>query len=346
MVSSVPPYLVPRVLGTPGAVRLYRRRVKTNLAFAGVGSNGAVEKVAVRGMTAARPVPIIRDSWDVPEDPRVAGVCPTSDSGRIRVGAVGYLNARPLTFCLRRLAPQAEIIEDLPSRLADGLAEGRLDVALIPSIERFRHPDYTIVSDACVACDGPVRSIKLYGRVPVARIRTLALDEGSRTSAALTRILLKERFGLEPELRQLPIGTSLGQTDADAVMLIGDRAMLPVEGSFEFVWDLGEQWSGWTGLPFVFATWTARRNVNLMGMDERLAEARDEGIRRLDEIARKEAATLGIPEPQCRSYLRENLRFRLGLRERQGLERFCQLAVKCRLAPTGVKLAFCDRESA
>jgi chorismate dehydratase len=276
----------------------------------------------------------------------VAGESSTNEPGRIRVGAVGYLNARPLTCCLPRLAPHAEIIEDLPSRLADGLADGRLDVALIPSIERFRHPEFTIVSDACVACDGPVRSIKLYGRVPVERIHTLALDEGSRTSAALTRILLKERFGLEPELGQLPIGASLADTEADAVMLIGDRAMLPVEGSFEFIWDLGEAWSRWTGLPFVFATWTARRNTDLQGMEELFARARDEGVRRLDEIARQQAPTLGIPEHNCRSYLRDNLRFRLGPRERQGLDRFCRLAVQHRLAPTGVKLAFCDHESA
>ena len=262
------------------------------------------------------------------------------------MGAVGYLNARPLTFCLPQLAPHAEIIEDLPSRLADGLAEGRLDVALIPSIERFRHPDYTIVSDACVACDGPVRSIKLYGRMPVERIRTLALDEGSRTSAALTRILLQERFGRVPELEQLPIGASLAQTDADAVMLIGDRAMLPVEGSFDFVWDLGEEWSRWTGLPFVFATWTARRTVDLEGVDELLAAARDKGICRLVEIAHRQAPLLGISEEDCLSYFRDNLRFRLGPRERRGLERFRQLAVKHRLAPTGMKLDFCDHETA
>ncbi len=109
---------------------------------------------------------------------------------RLRIGVVTYLNARPLTACLAQLAPNAELVVDLPSRLADGLAAGRLDVALIPSVEYFRHPGYVVVSDACVACDGPVRSVKLYGRVPVSRIRTVALDEGSRTSAALAQILL------------------------------------------------------------------------------------------------------------------------------------------------------------
>ena len=270
----------------------------------------------------------------------------TNEWGPTRIGAVSYLNARPLTLAIPRLAPEAQIVVDLPSRLADGLAAGRLDVALIPSIESCRDPGYTVVSDACVACDGPVRSIKLYGRVPVGQIRTLALDEGSRSSAALSRILLKERFALEPRLEQLPIGASLKDSAADAAVLIGDRAMLPPEGRFEFVWDLGEEWSRWTGLPFVFAMWVARPNVDLDRLAEILAAARDEGVGQLDQIARREAPLVGISEEQCRSYLRENLRFRLGERERRGLETFRRLAIEHRLAPTGGKLVFHHHELA
>lgn len=270
----------------------------------------------------------------------------TNQPARIRVGAVAYLNSKPLTWLLADLAPQAEILLDLPSRLADGLAAGRLDVALVPSIEYFRDPTYAIVSDACVACDGPVRSIKLYGRVPVERIRTLALDEGSRTSAAMTRILLKERFGLEPKLEQLPIGGSLDDTSADAVMLIGDRGMIPVDGEFRFVWDLGEEWSRWTGLPFVFAMWIARSGVDLRGLDDALAAARDQGIDRLPEIARHEAPLLGLSEEECLGYLRDNLRFHLAAREREGLSAFCRLAEKHQLVPPGIKLVFHDREPA
>ena len=87
------------------------------------------------------------------------------------------------------------------------MAAGRLDVALIPSIEFFQNPAYQIVSDACIGCRGPVRSVKLLSRVPLAEIRTLALDEGSRTSVALVRILLRERFGLSPQLLPFPIDT-------------------------------------------------------------------------------------------------------------------------------------------
>ena len=176
----------------------------------------------------------------------------SAERDRVRVGAVTYLNARPLIVALAEVDPRLEIVIDLPSRLADALAAGRLDVAMIPSIEYARHPGFSIVSDACIACDGPVRSVKLYGRVPVEDIHTLALDEGSRTSAALARILLKERFGVTPRLLPLPIGAALDDAPADAVLLIGDRGMAPAGGAFEFVWDLGEEWSRWTGLPFVF----------------------------------------------------------------------------------------------
>ncbi len=268
------------------------------------------------------------------------------ENARVRIGAVSYLNARPLTFCLERLAPDAEIVVDLPSRLADGLAAGRLEVALVPSIEYFRNPGYTIVSDACVSCEGPVRSVKLYGRVPPERIRTLALDEGSRTSAAMARILLKEQFGLEPELRRLPIGMPVEDSTADAVMLIGDRGMLPPRQSFEFVWDLGEEWTRWTGLPFVFAMWIARPDVDLHGLDKILAAARDQGITQFAEIARLAAPALDIPEADCLSYLRDQLDFRLGCRQCQGLQLFCELAGRHRLAPAGAELVFYDQKAA
>jgi chorismate dehydratase len=244
----------------------------------------------------------------------------------IRIGAVSYLNARPLMVELGQLAPEAELVVDLPSRLADGLASGLLDAALIPSIEHLRQPGSQIVSDACVSCDGPVRSVMLYSRTPVERIRTLALDEGSRTSAALARILLHERFHIKPELRRLPIGATLEESDADAVMLIGDRGMLPADGRFEAVWDLGDQWRQWTGLPFVFAMWIARPGIETEALDRLFVAARDAGVHRLAEIARTEAPNIGLPEEDCLSYLRDNLVFHLGPRQRQGLTRFYELA--------------------
>ncbi len=261
----------------------------------------------------------------------------------LRIGAVSYLNSRPLIRFLPQAIPEASVELDLPSRLADGLAAGRLDVALIPSIEYFRNAGYTVVSDACIASDGPVRSVKFYSRVPVEQIRTLALDEGSRTSAALTQILLRERFSVQPSIELLPIGETVDDSAADAVMLVGDRGMVSPPGQFHTVWDLGDEWRKWTGLPFVFAMWVARPGVNLDALADGLAAARDEGFRQADRIAREQSPLLGIPESECRVYFRDNLRFVLGPRERQGLEAFCRLAASYGFIPQGAQLVFAGR---
>jgi len=254
-------------------------------------------------------------------------------SPRLKVGAVTYLNTKPLVYRLERFAPAAALRFDLPSRLADDLAAGKLDVALIPSVEYFQRPDYRIVSDACIACRGPVLSVKLFSRVKVESIRSVALDEGSRTSVALVRILLKERFGLEPEMLPLPIGATLADTPADAALLIGDRAIhLPPE-RFAEVWDLGERWCQWSGLPFVFAMWVARRGVDATDLEAGLAAARNCGVANLAQIAEVEAAPLGLTVPQCLSYLRDNLHFCLGPREREGLELFHEKSIALGLAP-------------
>lgn len=263
---------------------------------------------------------------------------------KVRVGAVNYLNTKPLIYGLKELAPQSELVLDLPSRLADDLASGQLDVALIPSIECFQDPTYTIISDACIGCCGPVLSVKLFFRVKPDKVRTLALDEGSRTSVGLARILLKQRYGIEPELEPLPIGASLQDTAADAVLLIGDRAIHSPVGRFEAVWDLGDEWCRWAELPFVFALWTARVGVDLNGLETALSEARDAGLNHLHEIAAVEGAPLGLTEPECVAYLRDNLYFHFGTRERQGLQLYHQLAAELGLAPRGVDLGFSDCE--
>ncbi|MGD0898742.1 MAG: menaquinone biosynthesis protein [Thermoguttaceae bacterium] len=268
----------------------------------------------------------------VKDSRELAGRNPT---GPLRIGAVAYLNAQPLVYGLERLAPEARVVVDFPSRLADGLAEDRLDVAIVPSIEYLRRPGYTIVSDACIACEGPVRSVKLFSRVPLHEIRSLALDEGSRTSVALARILLKERFGLHPELVPLPLGMRLADAPAEAAVLIGDRAMREPEGDFEYVWDLGGAWFDWTGLPLVFALWVARPGAEAAPIGRILSAARDEGVGRLAEIARREAPVVGLPEADCLSYLRDHLRFHFGPRQRQGLARFLDLAVRHGLATRG-----------
>lgn len=250
-----------------------------------------------------------------------------------RIGAVSYLNSKPLIEGLPGSLRGSELVLDYPSRLADLLTAEQLDVALIPSVEFLRNPTYQIVSDACVATRGPVLSVKLYSRVPLGDVRTLALDEGSRTSAALVRIMLAERYGVEPLLQPLPMGSSCEECTADAMLLIGDRAMLPPHETFVSVWDLGEEWLRWTGLPFVFALWAARPGANLAGIEATLIEARDLGVKRIPEIARREAPKLGIGESLALRYLTTNLHFRLGSAEMSGLRLFAQLAEMRGLVP-------------
>ena len=119
----------------------------------------------------------------------------------LRVGAVNYLNTKPLIERLTDFAPPIELSLDLPSRLADRLAAGELDVGLIPVVEYFRGDGYTVVPDIAIGSRGPVLSVTLFSRVPWARDPPVALDEGSRTSAALTQILLRKRYGVNPAIR-------------------------------------------------------------------------------------------------------------------------------------------------
>lgn len=258
----------------------------------------------------------------------------------IRVGAVSYLNSKPLVEDLQELLPEADVSLDYPSRLADQLAAGTLDVALIPSVEYMRGTDYEIISDACVATRGPVLSVKLYSRVDPGAIQTLALDEGSRTSATLARIMLLERYGVDPARQPMPIEMSVQHTDADAVLVIGDRAMHAPTEQFHTVWDLGEEWLAWTGLPFVFAMWVARRGVASSHVEQMLSESRDRGVARISDIAQREASKLNIPAENAERYLTDNLFFRLTSAERSGLRLFQQLAVQAGLAPEGVDLVF------
>lgn len=246
----------------------------------------------------------------------------------VRIGAVNYLNSKPLIEGLDKLLPDAELSLNYPSTLADDLAAGRLDVALVPSIEVLRHVDYQIVSDACVATRGPVMSVKLYSRLPLGEIRTLALDEGSRTSAALARIMLVERFGVSPTLVPLPVECKPSAVDTDAVLLIGDRAMHAPQEPFLATWDLGEEWLRWTGLPFVFAVWAGKGGENYAALQTALSRARDLGVKRAGKIARREAPRLEISEAAAYDYLTKNLHFRLGSAERSGLRLFAQLAAR------------------
>jgi chorismate dehydratase len=260
----------------------------------------------------------------------------------LRLGAVTYLNTVPLVRGLPELLPEAQIFFDHPSRLADRLAAGELDVALAPSIELARHPQWSIVSTACIGCRGPVLSVKTLFRKPPAEVKSLALDEGSRTSAVLAQILLADRFGVRPRLEVLPVGASPLESTADAVLVIGDRAIRAADQGFLESWDLGEEWVRTTNLPFVFAAWTMRSSVDVSRLELALDAARDQGCHDLEQIADEQSVFMGLPRQLVLTYLRDNLNFDLDERERRGLELFFRRAAALKLIPEPFEPRFHD----
>jgi chorismate dehydratase len=255
----------------------------------------------------------------------------------IRVGAVNYLNSKPLIERLTAFAPSIELSLALPSRLADQLAAGQIDVGLIPVVEFFRGRNYTFVPNVAIASRGPVLSVTLFSRVPWPQIRSVALDEGSRTSAALTQILLRKRYGLHPRLEPLPIDAPAEEMTTDAVLLIGDRAMRACLPGHRFAYDLGQEWTDWTGLPFVYAVWAVRGGIELGEVESAFHRAKEYGVAHAGVIAQREAAALGLDPGYCRRYLETLIRYDLGPPELAGLNRYRELAAELGLIPKGTR---------
>jgi chorismate dehydratase len=268
----------------------------------------------------------------------------------IRVGAVNYLNAKPLYYKLCEIAPDVRLTMEVPSRLAEQLAAGELDVALIPSVEYLREAGrgYEIIPGFAIAARGPVRSVKLFTRVPWNRVERLALDAGSRTSQVLARIWLDEKHGVRPaRVEELPLGVSALESTADAVLVIGDRAMRVPHEPFLDVVDLAEAWHGLTSLPFVFAFWVARAGVELDDLPAALAQSRALGLAEADTLARVHGQLLGLDVGACYDYLTRILSYDFGEPEVAGLRRFAAMAARLGLAPEGVSLVFhCGRDLA
>ncbi|MBA2227143.1 MAG: menaquinone biosynthesis protein [Thermogemmata sp.] len=252
---------------------------------------------------------------------------------QVRVGAVSYLNARPLIEELDRYVPPWQLILDVPSRLADAMAAGTLDIGLIPVVEFLRAPDYTFIPGIAIASRGPVLSVTLFSRVKWPHIRRVALDEGSRTSAVLVRVLLQERWGVEAEYQPLPLHHTVEDVEADAVLLIGDRAMHACLPGWPYAYDLGTEWTDWTGLPMVYALWAVRPEIPLEDVAEPFLQARQRGLSRLGLIAQREAARLHLDAGYCRRYLSHIIRYDLGAWELAGLRRFAELTAQLGLTP-------------
>jgi chorismate dehydratase len=257
----------------------------------------------------------------------------------IRLGAVDYLNARPLVYGLELKNHLFSLRFDAPSKCAALLHEGSIDVGMIPSIEYLRGPSYRIVPSVGIISDGPVASVALFSSKPIDRVASIAADTSSRTSTALAQILCYEVFGIDPEL--VPMAPDVGAMlkRCDAALLIGDAALFfDHEAAGVLKIDLGEQWTKVTGLPFVWAFWAGRPGALTQQSVEALESARDGGVEVADQLAE---AYCGPGRADIgRKYFRENMRYMLGEREADGLRRYYELAEEHDLAPRVRRLEF------
>jgi chorismate dehydratase len=247
----------------------------------------------------------------------------------IRLGAVSYLNTGPLVYGLEEQPQRFHVRFDVPSRCAALLHEDRVDLGLIPSIEYLHGPDYRIVRGVSIASDGPVASVALFSRKPVLKLESIALDSGSRTSVALLKVLCARWFEISPAFSTMAPDMDAMLTACDAALVIGDNALFADHTALglEKI-DLGEEWTGMTGLPFVYAFWAGRRAVVSAEDASRLNEARDRGLAAVEKVA--ERYFPGDPAKIARGaeYLRENVKYALGEREQAGLGRFYELAAE------------------
>lgn len=254
----------------------------------------------------------------------------------LRVGIVDFLNSRPLAWgFLEGGFDGVDASYHPPARVADLLSRGEIDVGLIPSIEVMRIPGVAVVPGTCVAATNEVRSVLLLSRCPVGEIRRLSLDLNSRTSAALVQIVLRESFGVEPEMEVRAPSLQGVEEGFDAALLIGDPA-LRVDRSAYVVLDLAAAWRSLTGLPFVFAVWAAREGLKRRGLAALFEESLRRGRHDLDVMVRRAAAELDLEEAGVRTYLTQNLRFDLGDEEIAGLEEFYRRAAGYGLADSAV----------
>lgn len=214
----------------------------------------------------------------------------------------------------------------IPSVCAQRVEQGLIDIGLVPVAEIARQ-NLEIVPGVGITCLGAVRSILLFSRVPWSSVRTLAGDVSSRTSVQLARVILRERYGAEPEIRsQQPILTDMLR-DADAALIIGDPALRlrPEDFPYEFL-DLGAEWLTLTGLPMVFAAWAGKPGVPSNFLEQILRASYRFGEHKIAEIVEQEHGARGVTREVADRYLRHHIRFDLGPREQQGMETFLDLA--------------------
>lgn len=255
-------------------------------------------------------------------------------SASLRVCAVSYLNTAPLVWGLTH-GPQQGVFDlrfTLPSECADALREGRADIGLIPVIELARQPDLVVVPGSAIACTGPVRSILLISKKPLAAIESFAADIGSRSSVAMTQTLLAQKHGIRPTVIPHKADLDAMLEIADAALIIGDPAlhidpeMTEHRGRPVHVYDMGGEWVETTGLPMVFAVWAVKEDLADPKLTAIFAESAAYGRDRLEEIVAEEAPNRDMPADLVRRYVNEYISYDLGEDERLSMSLFLRSA--------------------
>lgn len=249
----------------------------------------------------------------------------------IRVGAVEYTNTLPLAHGLEEILSPARVVREVPGRVAELLESGAIEVGLVPVAVLAGHPEWPIVSGLGIASDGPVASVLLLSRRPLSEATRLAADPASRTSNVLARLWLEHRLG-----RALPVETGAASlvsrlAAGEPTVAIGDDALF-FDGAADERIDLGEAWTAWTGLPFVYAVWAGPGAADpevVRALHACYARNRE----RIPDLARLAGGGDAAREARVLSYLTRNIRHEIGPRESDGLRTYFEFAQRAGLLP-------------
>ncbi|PYP60129.1 MAG: hypothetical protein DMD44_03145 [Gemmatimonadetes bacterium] len=263
----------------------------------------------------------------------------------MRLGRIGYINCFPVYGAIDRgvVRVPAGLVTGTPAELNDLLVAGELDLSVISAVEFARNAGLLrLLPGIGITSDGPVRSVALFSKVPVEALhgRTVLLTASSRTGVALLELLCRDVWRVRPHFAQARAEATdldaLGRLPHDAVLVIGDAALLlAARHAYPHRVDLGEAWKRWTGLPFVFAVWAARRAVDRAAADRvhaMLLESRDWGLAHLDALAAEAHRVSGVPTGECREYF-AGLDYAFTRRHLAGLATFCGKLAAHGLAP-------------
>jgi len=240
---------------------------------------------------------------------------------KIRLTAVNYLNTKPFMYglFLSGLDTEIEIHKDIPAACADKLIADEVDLALIPVAAVAKLKEHYIVSNYCIGCDGAVKTVCIYSNSPLTEVKRLYLDAHSRTSAAMTKILMKDYWRNETVAYHpiYEIGEEVIDDDT-ALLAIGDKTM-GMEKKYRFTYDLGEAWKALTGLPFVFAAWVANKKLD-PAFISRFNDALEQGLAHIPELM------FILPEPEhdfdLQKYFEENISYELDEPKKEALRLF------------------------